>query len=103
MVVETKPKPDPIEKSLSLRLAQPGKSHTTIVKTEKPIEVPVFKLRVNGPMPELKEAPKDPTLGFLNPEAMQQRRSTYLGGKKRRDEIEESLNFRISEGNSVFH
>ena len=56
-------------------------------------------------MPELKEAPKDPTLGFLNPDATQERhrRSTYLGGNKRKDEIEESLNLRISEGNSVIH
>lgn len=105
MVVEAKPKPDPIDKSLSLRLAQAGKSYTNVVKSQKPLEETVFKLKLNGSIPEPKEPPKDPTLGFLNPDAVEERhrRSTYLGGKKRRDEIEESLNVRISEGNSVVH
>ena len=55
-------------------------------------------------MPELKEAPKDPTLGnkVLDAEAIK-RQSSYFGGKKRLDEIEESLNKRVSEGNSVTH
>jgi hypothetical protein len=105
MVVEAKPKPDPIDKSLSLRLAQAGTSYTNVVKAQKPLEEAVFKLKLNGSIPEPKEPPKDPALGFLNPEAADEnrRRSTYLGGKKRRDEIEESLNKRVIEGNSVTH
>ena len=56
-------------------------------------------------MPELREVSKDPTLGFLNKEEIlnRQRNSIYLGGKKRTDEIEESLNKRVSEGNSFTH
>ena len=61
-----------------------------MVKSSKPIEETVFKLKLKGSGPELKEAPKDPSLGVLNPEAMQdQQRRTTL--KKKRDEIEESL------------
>jgi len=45
-----------------------GNSFTHQVKSiEKSVEV-VFKLKVKGQMPELKEVSKDPTLGFLNKE-----------------------------------
>ena len=62
-------KPDPIDKSLSLRHAQAGRSYTNVVKATKPAEEPVFKLKLSGTVPAPKEAPKDPTLGFLNPAA----------------------------------
>ena len=98
-----KKKQDEIEISLNLRIGE-GNSVTHQVRNIEKSDEIVFQLKVKGPMPELKEVPKDPTLGnkVIDAEAMK-RQSTYFGGKKRLDEIEESLNKRVSEGNSVTH
>ena len=68
IIVEVKQKPDLIEKSLALRIAQPGKSYSTVVpnKEKKEKEELVFKLRFKGAIPKLNSAPKDPTLGFMD-------------------------------------
>ena len=89
-----KPKPDPIDKSLTIRVKQPGSSYNTVVpnKDKKPTEETVFKLRYKGSIPKLAEKPKDPTLGFMNEEAAERRRSTVGSFKKgARDSIEDSL------------
>lgn len=72
-------------------------------KDKKAPEETLFKLKFKGAIPNLKEAPKDPTLGFMNEDAlaMARRRSSF--GVKRADEIGDSLQERISEGNSVTH
>ena len=99
-----KKKQDEIEVSIAMRVNE-GNSVTHQVKSIEKSEQIVFKLKVKGPMPELKDASKDPTLGFLNQDEImnRERKSIYLGGKKRSDEIEESLNKRVSEGNSFTH
>lgn len=63
----------------------------------------MFKLKLKGAAPVLKEPTKDPTLGFMNEDAlaMARRRSSF--GVKKQDEIGDSLQERISEGNSVTH
>ena len=60
IVVEDKPKPDPIEKSLALRVKSGGNLQG-VVKEDKKDEEVVFKLRMKGDKPVLKEAPRDPT------------------------------------------
>ena len=72
-------------------------------KDKKTTEESVFKLRFKGSIPNLKEAPKDPTLGFMNEEALAMARRRSSVGLKKQDEIGDSLQERLDEGNSLFH
>ena len=85
-----KKKQDEIEISLNMRVSE-GNSVTHQVKSIEKSDQVVFNLKVKGPLPELKEAPRDPTLGFkkLDAEGMldRERKSMYFGGKNKSDEI----------------
>lgn len=96
--------PDLIEVSLKKRVSAPGGSFNTVVpnKDAKSADVVIFKLKLAAPIPELKAAPRDPTLGFMNAESAELRRRSTLGTKKT-DEIEASLDERMKDGNSHFH
>ena len=89
-----------------MRVKQPGSSYNTGVpyKDKKPTDETVFKLRFKGAIPKLAEKPKDISLGFMNEEAAERRRSTVGSFKKgNRDTIEDSLRQRQIEGNSLTH
>lgn len=63
----------------------------------------MFKLRFKGPIPKLSEVPKDPTLGVMNEDALAMARRRSSVGLKKADEIGDSLQERLDEGNSVYH
>ena len=52
-------------------MSQPGSSYATVVpnKDKKPTDENVFKLKYKGALPKLTAVEKDPTLGFMSPEA----------------------------------
>jgi|APFre7841882793_1041355.scaffolds.fasta_scaffold98873_1 hypothetical protein len=56
---EQKPKPDPIEKALNIRISAPGSSMTTVVPPKDKQEEPQSsKLRLKGGQPKLADPPK---------------------------------------------
>ena len=65
MIEEEKPKVDPVDKSLQLRLKGGSLTNVVVNKDKKTDEI-VFKLRIKGGQPKLAEARKDPSEAMAN-------------------------------------
>ena len=72
-------------------------------KDKKAAEEIVTKLRFKGPIPNLQEAKKDPAMGTMNEDALALARRRTSVGMKKTCEIDDSLQERMDDGNSLFH
>jgi myo-inositol-hexaphosphate 3-phosphohydrolase len=94
VVEEEKPKPDPVDKAIQLRLK--GGSLTNVVASKEKNDEVVFKLKLKGGQPKISEARKDPNEAMAN--AFAEKEADQLKLQKTPCTIDMSLQERIKAG-----